>query len=164
LLYSLLEFSGATTPAPQQYFVGDAIPLPPDATGRDSLTSMQLPNGSKITLHGGETNFTETLGPGIYSLASVPLTRFAVNLDASESRTAPLAADELERLGVPVPRSGPVATTEAVRQTRLQNAELEARQKLWRWFILATLAVLGLETWLAGRTARRAAVPQESAS
>ncbi len=38
----------------------------------------------------------------------------------------------------------------------LQNAELESRQKLWRWLILVTLGVLLLETWLAGRAARRA--------
>ena len=33
----------------------------------------------------------------------------------------------------------------------MQNAELENRQKFWRWLILATIGVLILETWLAGR-------------
>jgi hypothetical protein len=32
---------------------------------------------------------------------------------------------------------------------------LENRQKLWRWFLVATVAVLLLETWLAGQTTRR---------
>ena len=86
-----------------------------------------------------------------------------MNLEPAESRTAPLPADELERLGVPGPVSQfrwPAATR--IRKVRLQNAELEARQKLWRWFILATLVVLGLETWLAGWTTRRAALREEA--
>ena len=36
--------------------------------------------------------------------------------------------------------------------------EIEARQKLWRWLIVAALVVLLLETMLAGRLAR--VVPQ----
>jgi hypothetical protein len=38
----------------------------------------------------------------------------------------------------------------------LQGMEAEGRQKLWRWFIAATLAVLLVESALAGWTARRA--------
>ena len=33
---------------------------------------------------------------------------------------------------------------------QMQNAELEGRQKLWRPLILAVIAVLIVETWLAG--------------
>ena len=36
----------------------------------------------------------------------------------------------------------------------MQNAELEGRQKLWRWLILAAIGVLIVETWLAGRLGR----------
>jgi hypothetical protein len=43
----------------------------------------------------------------------------------------------------------------AARQARLKNAELENRQKLWRYIILGSLAVLFIETWLSGRTTRR---------
>jgi len=38
----------------------------------------------------------------------------------------------------------------AAKQETLHNAELEARQKLWRWLIIAALGVLLVETWLAG--------------
>jgi hypothetical protein len=38
---------------------------------------------------------------------------------------------------------------------------LEGRQKLWRWLIVAALAVLLVETWLAGWITRRAAAPVE---
>ena len=96
--------------------------------------------------------------PGIYTIGSTqPPKRFAVNLDASESRTAPLPSDELERLGAPVARQARVmaAAAEPARKIQLQNAELENRQKLWRWILVATVAVLLFETWLAGRTARR---------
>jgi hypothetical protein len=44
----------------------------------------------------------------------------------------------------------------------LHNTELESRQKLWRWFIVGALAVLLVESWLAGWTARRGAVQNES--
>ena len=33
----------------------------------------------------------------------------------------------------------------------MYNAELENRQKLWRWLILAAIVVLIVETVLAGR-------------
>ncbi len=36
----------------------------------------------------------------------------------------------------------------------MQNAELEGRQKLWRWLILATIGILIVETGLAGRIKR----------
>jgi hypothetical protein len=64
-----------------------------------------------------------------------------------------LAADELERLGSPMSHPAPIAH-EAQRKVRLQNAELESRQKLWRWVIVITLGVVLLETWVAGRTLR----------
>ena len=36
----------------------------------------------------------------------------------------------------------------------MYNMELENRQKLWRWLILAAIGVLIVETWLAGRRCR----------
>jgi hypothetical protein len=163
LLYSLLDLGGAAVSPPRQYFVGDTVKLITTGAGETASTAtVALPDGTQVRLKPGETNFMQTLMPGIYSVPSAsPPGRFAVNLDAAESRTAPLPADELDRLGVPAPQPVPVASTPADRAARLQSAELEAHQKLWRWFIVAALAVLGLETWLAGRTARRSAVPEE---
>jgi hypothetical protein len=88
--------------------------------------------------------------------------KFAVNLDAAESKTAPMPTDELERLGVPMKPVETTPTLQAAQQQTLHNAELEARQKLWRWLIVAALAVLLGETWLAGWITRRAAVPVEA--
>ncbi len=163
LLYSLLDLGGTSAPPPRQYFVGDTVKLAnPGASETVSSATVVLPDGKQVRLKAGETNYMQTLMPGIYSVSSAaPPSHFAVNLEPAESRTAPLPADELDRLGVPAPLAGPVASTPANRAARLQSADLEARQKLWRWFILAALGVLGLETWLAGRTARHSAVREE---
>jgi hypothetical protein len=161
LLYALLEESGAADSVPAQYRVGDAVPLGAFVANHPAALTVRAPDGSELKLAAGETNFSQTMTPGIYTLASTqPPKRFAVNLDAAESRTAPLPTDELERLGAPIVRVTPAVATDPVRKIRLQNAELENRQKLWRWFLWATLAVLLFETWLAGRTARRLSVPE----
>jgi hypothetical protein len=81
--------------------------------------------------------------------------RVGVNVAASESRTEPLASDELERYGAPGPRNPPEAAWAARREALLQGAEAESRQKLWRWLLGATLAVLLFESALAGWTTRR---------
>jgi anti-sigma-K factor RskA len=39
---------------------------------------------------------------------------------------------------------------------------LENRQKLWRWLIIAVMAILLIETALAGRLAHRTLQPQVS--
>ena len=46
-------------------------------------------------------------------------------------------------------------------KTLLQGVETENRQKLWRWFIAATLAVLLVESALSGWTARRSTLKTE---
>jgi len=158
LLYSILESSGIPSPLPAQYRVGDVVPLASLALAAQPNMTVKLPDDSQRPMGSGDTNFSQTDLPGIYTLTTSQGTRkFVVNLDASESRTAPLALDELERLGVPLARTaGEVRGSETERKARLQNSELENRQKLWRWFIVGTLLVLLSETWLAGRAARRA--------
>ncbi len=156
LLYSMLDYAGATAPAPEQYFVGDIVPLAAARGADKSALTIRVPDGSQLNLDARETNFSLTMTPGIYSVTSVqPPKRFAVNLDPAESRTAPLPVDELERLGAPIAHPTLTVTREVERKVRLENTEQESRQKLWRWVLVATLAVLLVETWLAGRTARR---------
>lgn len=128
LMWSLLELTGGVAAVATQHTVGERI--------------------------GGAVRTQ----PGTYEVAEPGrLRRIAVNLDQNESRTAPLTPDELEQLGLPVakPKSDAAAATE--HKTFLQGIEAENRQKLWRWFIAATLAVLLAESALAGWTARRAA-------
>jgi hypothetical protein len=163
LLYSLLELAGAAPPAPAQYLVGEVVPLPAEWTQTNAPLTVVRPDGSTVSLPAGATSFVEASAPGVYRVrAGATTRRFAVNLDPAESRTVPLPLDELERLGAPAQRPAPSATREAARKVHLQNAELEGRQKLWRWLLVATLAVLLTETWLAGRAARRLAAPGEA--
>ncbi len=165
LLYSLLDLSGAAPPAPAAYQVGDRVPLirpdgPPAAP-----VAVFGPDGAPVKADGGATNFTVALVPGVYRVeAGSAVRRFAVNLDPAESRTAPLPADELERLGAPVASAPADPVRVAEQRLRLANAELENRQKLWRWLIVAALGAVFVETWLAGRTARQAAVPEGATS
>ena len=158
LLYSMLETSGAPIAATRAYLVGDVVPIAADPSAAE--LKVVGPDRSEVTLSRGETNFSGTLLPGIYTVARAQRQeRFAVNIDPAESRTAPMSADELARLGVPLKRPGPPTWVAAAKQVRLQNAELESRQKLWRWMLAGALLVLLLETWLAGRVHRGAMVP-----
>lgn len=151
LVWSLLELGGAVAPAPAQFFVGDAIPVP-----ESGATAVLLPDGTTVPLAPGAAEFSAAAEPGIYAFTGGARTvRFAVNVDASESRTEPLGGDELEHLGLPVTPESAVAALPVEDKTTLEGAAAENRQKLWRWFIVATLAVLLLETAVAGWTARR---------
>jgi hypothetical protein len=162
-LYALLEQSGAPMPAASLYLVGDTLPISAGAAAQPSSRSLRLPDGSQRSLTAAAVEFDQTTLPGIYAMEPVGSgTRFAVNLDAVESRLAPLSAEELERLGAPVARPVPAETPG--RQTRLQSAELENHQKLWRWVLLATMGVLLVETLLAGRAARSGTPPSEALS
>jgi hypothetical protein len=126
---------------------------------------IRLPGGSLVNVAAGETNFTQTAVPGIYTVTSARgAKKFVVNLDPAESRTAALPFDELERLGVPTSHALGSDAQLLAKQVRLQNAEIENRQKLWRWVIIGTLLVLLLETWLAGRTSRAVSVPTTGAA
>lgn len=134
LLWSWLELGGGVAQAPAQYFVGDAAPSP-NAPALTQPGVFDVPNAA----------------PGAAKQ------RYAVNLDPNESRTAPLSLDELEELGLPVAKPKPANTAAKTEEKKalLQGAEAEGRQKLWRWFIVATLAILFIESAIAGWTARR---------
>ena len=162
LLYSALDLSGATPSMAASFSVGDVVPLAVETAAAANPVTMVLPDGSSTELAAGTTNFAGTTMPGVYVVKSgTSIRQFAVNLDANEGRTMPLPADEFDRLGVPAHQEskGLVQTPQAKQQ--LKNAELESHQKLWRWFVIATLAILILETAIAGWTARKASTPAE---
>lgn len=175
LLYSILEQSGGIKAQLSQYIVGDSVLLPAPQTGADTNHPAVLrnPDNLQIQVTRGE-KFSQTALPGIYNVmlpgtaertagsrpanegAESASFRFAVNLDAAESRTAPMAVEELEHLGVPI-KVSPLLTARELekKRLRLQAVELEQRQKLWRWLIVVALMVLIGETLLAGRLTRR---------
>ena len=173
LLYALLESSGAAPPPLVQYQVGEQLPLSEVRQGNASSVTLRAPDGSQMNL--SHTQQVLLTAPGIYSVISDTAMetagrgrspsgqqKFAVNLDPTESRTAPLAAEELARLGVPLGRGASDVAMETRRKLALQDEQLEHRQKFWRYVIAAAVVILLFETWLAGRTGRRISAPAAS--
>ena len=154
LMQAMLDWSAARVPARFQFQTGDAIPSP--ASSGNGTVQWEKPDGKKVSL-AANTAFSETDLPGIYTVTFGNKRRqFAVNLPLDESRTAPMSPDELSRLGVPLqtPSQIPVAQARQI-QMPLQQAELENHQKVWRWLIVAVLAVMFGEIILSGWLARR---------
>jgi hypothetical protein len=140
-----------------QYVVHQPIALPrPAGDAAPAAPVFHGPDGRQINLPAGATAFDGAGQPGIYRLAAkdrdLPI---AVNLAADESRTAPVAVEELEQWGAKL-GTRPVSEELAARQRQLQVVELENRQKLWRWLIVAVIGLLFAETALAGGLTRRA--------
>jgi hypothetical protein len=158
LLYSVLELSGGLKAQAAQYFVGDAVPL--TLSNATAAVTVRKPDGREARVTPGSP-FAETDLPGIYMVnGTEPPVRWAVNLDPAESQTAPLPLEDLERLGVPLKiQAVAMAKVEEARKERLQAAELESRQKLWRWLLVATLLLLLVETFAAGWITRRMTRP-----
>jgi hypothetical protein len=120
------------------------------------------PGGEQVKLPPGTKQFTATDEPGVYRMqAGAEEVQFAVNLSPAESDTAPLDLEQLEQLGV---RFGADLTSaeKLARMRQERDTELESRQKVWRWLIVAVFGALIVETWWAGRAAREAAKPTES--
>lgn len=147
LLFGMLEQSAGLRASARQFFVGDAVPIPDDFRGE-----VRLPDGTSKPAH---NPFNETELAGIYTAGDF---QFAVNLSPAESRITPLGTEEFVSLGVPL-NSRTDAREMAKAEKRERNllaTETEARQKLWRNFILAAVAFVLLETWISGRVSRKA--------
>jgi hypothetical protein len=152
LLGGMLDYAMGNREQPRSRRVGDPLPLEQPSAGPLRL---RLPTGDEVELAAGSSEFRDTEQPGIYTVLGdrSPL-KFAVNLEPAESDTDDLASEELEQAGVRL--TGPTNSSrmeagEAHRR-QMHSVELESRQKLWRWLIVAVIALLLVETWLAGRT------------
>lgn len=157
MLHSLLEQGGMLGRAPQQYVVGSAVKVP--FTNANSSVSIRLPDGNDVTLPAGATSFADTSLPGVYEMiAGTNRLEFAVNVDPRESRTDVLAKEDLEQFGVVLGNNTAVDAMSAEEKRLLKNSEIENKQKLWRWLIVAALVVLSLEILAAGRLSRPAPV------
>ncbi len=158
LMETMLQWCGGGAPARRQFRTGEPLPSPVPS-GPD--VQWQKPDGSLAALPAGAP-FLETDSPGIYrAVAAGKERRFAVNLPLEESRLAPLPADDLARLGVPLGTAAdPTAAPRLLRQRQLLRAELENRQKIWRWLIVAALGVTFGEILLSAGLARRVTTTQ----
>jgi hypothetical protein len=163
LLYAMLGQAGFSAIAEPTRYVGDAIPLPVNET--DLVVTG--PDGLKAAPPSGEAAFSATESPGFYTVTSRDaLGRdqsrvYAINLRPGESRTGVTdPAVSLTEFGVRLSIDTASATAAAApdpallseaQKRRLEAEEKEANQKLWKWFVVAALAILLLETLLAGR-------------
>jgi len=155
LMYSFLDLGGAIPPQAVDFRVSDALPRSLLGSEEGGVT-VTLPNGTTQALADDATAFAGTTQPGIYEVRSGNrLARVSVNIDGAESRTEPMAADLLERYGAPGPEPVVDQARQARRAALMQGAEAEGQQKLWRWFIIGTLAMLLVESVFAGWTARQ---------
>jgi hypothetical protein len=109
--------------------------------------------GEPVSKGAGEGESSVTFdSPGIHQHGTESI---AVNLDPAESDTAPLQMEHLDQLGVKQEKG----LTRAERLSRIRqqrDTELEGRQKVWRWLLVACLVLLIGETLWAARAARPA--------
>lgn len=170
LMNGLLEYGTGQTSVLPRLIVGDPLDLSSfSADGsEDAEFVIERPDGSQHRLPPASKQFTDTDLPGVYALKAGSLSaRFAVNVAASESNTAPMPTEQLEQFGVKMDNAvgDPVDLAAlAARERQLKIEELERRQKVWRWLVVVALAALFLETWLAGRLARRRMARQSAAA
>lgn len=163
LMNALLESGSGPIEAAGQFLVGQPIRLAAVAGPNTTINAVRLPDGSQRAISGDAATFDDARAPGIYTFEATDAdgsqseVRVAVNLAAAESRTTPLGSETLEAAGVRLAQSDLPSVVQAAadRERQLLNRELENRQKLWRWLIVAALAVLVVETVLAGRLAAR---------
>ncbi|MBN8627211.1 MAG: hypothetical protein J0M17_17165, partial [Planctomycetes bacterium] len=161
LVNTLIELGRHRPQLASSYEAGESIELADVAPGAKPSAARTLvdPAGKESSLAADLKQFTPSEGPGLYELRSpAGVRRIAVNLAASESRTAPLAVEALEALGVRLAKdeAAPTEQTLAAERT-LQLEEMESRQQLWRPLLAAALVLIVVETWFAGRSARREA-------
>jgi hypothetical protein len=148
LLFGMLEQSAGLRAGAHQFLVSESVPLPADFQGE-----VHLPDGS---VKPAKNPFTETSLPGLYTAG---VFQFAVNLNPTESKLTPLTTEDFVSLGVPLNAQADLreAAKAEARQRHLLATETEARQKLWRNFLLAAVTLILLETWISGRLSRRVA-------
>lgn len=137
------------------YSVGGPIDL---AIGDDAKLS--LPDGNSVVLK-SESDKDKIDRPGLYRYTSDEAdVRFAVNLAESESLTDPLETDTLERLGVNIGKPGG-ENRSAAEKRQLMDVELEGRQRVWQWLLLAAFGAIALETWWSRRAGQNQRVADD---
>lgn len=159
LVAAMLDRRGTEEIDTTTYLVSQRVPL----SAGETATSWTVTNpaGDELAVPQGDSYFAQTETPGMYALRSENGDRvFAVNLDPAESRTGVLPLETLEQLRVGTVRQDEAAA-DPERSRQMRDVELEGRQKVWQWLILAAVGVLLVETWVAGRTGRQ--IPQADA-
>jgi hypothetical protein len=155
LLTSALVEGGGGGKSDRAYFVvNEPMPLEHAEQSEQPIT-VTKPDNAKFFLAADAHSFEGTDVPGVYSVTTADgPENFAVNLDPQESRTTPVGAETLEQLGCRLVGSAALVQNDHQRQ-RVQDVQLESRQKIWQWLILGALGLVVAETWLAGRATNK---------
>ncbi|MDP1586296.1 MAG: vWA domain-containing protein [Prosthecobacter sp.] len=164
LLYGWLAAAGFSHDPAATLLVGDALPL--DAGQAHTITD---PENKPHSLKPGETFTTSQIG--LHKVQSASHTQtLAVNLPPDEGRVLPLEPQKLAEYGIKLASTSDTATASETTDQRLTATDTEQRQNLWWWFLVTLLAVLLIETALAGRPkwsaqspVRRSATPESPA-
>jgi len=146
LLYSMLDYAGGFTEHTTLVTVGAELPVSQGA-------SVQRLDGSAVPAEAGRWLAD---APGLFKVSEGARSyKVAVNLDPAESKTGTLDIDALRSLGVPLHAQATQTFEQADRERKTAAAiEVESRQKMWRWVIVAALAFVLVETWFAARLSR----------
>lgn len=164
LMTTLVELGPRRPPRSANYEIGRSVDIAAMTTSNAVEDAgkpwiVKSPAGRQTTLSAAAAWFTPADGPGIYELQRGAITRrIAVNVPSDESKTSLLGVEALEALGVRLAKDDATTEAETLATARtLQLEEMEAKQQLWRPLLAAALALIIVETWYAGRIARREA-------
>lgn len=153
LLASLVEPPDVATQFASDIRVGDKVRWP-EALELADPPQVTSPDGTVHPLETASDGFTATDAPGIYSVSAVDgPASFVVHVDPIESDTTPLGPEVFQQAGARLVNAADAPPSEATLQ-KLRDGELEGRQKIWKWLIAAALAILIVETLVAGWLSR----------
>ncbi|MDG2181151.1 MAG: BatA domain-containing protein [Mariniblastus sp.] len=171
LINGLVEIAADLPELDKSYTVGETIVIPRAESG-SRRRQMVKPDGTREAVATDAGVFSETDQPGIYRLisdggdsvggdSSADAGRsgkeevlFAVNVNRSESSTTAIPLEQIEMFSVNVGEQETAASERAQMRSMLDR-DIEDRQKIWKWLIVAAILLLMFETWLAARTSSR---------
>ena len=159
LITSLLNMTEHNQTVTDSYFTGDSIQL--QAT--EFAWHVKRPDGKRVEIQ--DANETSKLFdlPGVYEFTSGDLNfRVAVNLDPAESRTTAMDSASLESYDVRI-GTQPSRMELAGSLQKLQDTQLENRQRIWKWLLFAAICLLILETLVAGKRQTQNVIPEAAA-
>lgn len=92
--------------------------------------------------------------PGLYSVRGSKWNQqLAVQLPISESRLTPMDSSVLQQFGLATEKlQSDQEIADRLRQMKIE--ELEQQQKIWKWILVSGLAILLVETFVAGLAAK----------
>jgi hypothetical protein len=136
------------------FAVNEPVPIRERET-RASELAVVKPDQTKVLVPATAKTFVATDLPGVYAIQIGDQTEsIAVNLDPNESKTSSLAPEALRQYGARLVNSNAVVENEDQRR-QLRDVQLESRQKLWQWLVVAAFGMVVAETWLAGRITKQ---------